>query len=167
MSATSYDNWKDLVNAVQEGLNSVLKKDVAPVAKNILSEHIKTDIYDAYTPKENGWVKKVRGKQVRATYERRNDLIKEVYAGFENSHTLFVTSGAEANTPVLGKFREHTGAFLELLESGNMGLWRGGFPRPAVSRAVADMKTNTKLEAAINDGISSYDKFSYKQTLCR
>lgn len=154
-----FSDWESLVSAVDAKATKILQKDVAPVAEDILKKHIKSDIYDVYTPKTNGWVLKVgqtangRDKYVRATYQRRNDLIDAVYSRMMGEHTLFITSKAKVNTPVSGVFANHEGAFLELLESGNMGLWRGGFPRPAVSNAQSDIDTSRDIKSAIKNGI--------------
>lgn len=54
-----FSDWESLVSAVDAKATKILQKDVAPVAEDILKKHIKSDIYDAYTPKTNGWVLKV------------------------------------------------------------------------------------------------------------
>ena len=144
------DSWEALTDVVQQRCATILDKSVAPIAKKIVKEHIKTDIYDAYTPKNNGWVMKDdRGKYVRTTYQRRNDLVKTVYSRMMGSSTLFITSRAKVNTPISGKFVHHEGAFLELLESGNMGRWKGGFPRPAIGNAQKEIDNSSKIRQVI------------------
>ena len=161
MADRFFSDWESLVSAVDAKATQILQRDVAPVAEDILKKHIKSDIYDAYTPKTNGWVLKVgttasgKDKYVRTTYQRRNDLIDAVYSRMMGKHTLFITitSSAKVNTPLFGKFKNHEGAFLELLESGNMGLWRGGFPRPAVMNTQNEIDTSHEIKSAIQNGI--------------
>ena len=161
MADRFFSDWESLVSAVDAKATQILQRDVAPVAEDILKKHIKSDIYDAYTPKTNGWVLKVgttesgKDKYVRTTYQRRNDLIDAVHSRMMGKHTLFITitSSAKVNTPLFGKFQNHEGAFLELLESGNMGLWRGGFPRPAVMNTQNEIDTSHKIKSAIQNGI--------------
>lgn len=49
-----YSNWDSLVEAARSKCATILEKDVAPVAKEILKKHIQSDIYDVYTPTPNG-----------------------------------------------------------------------------------------------------------------
>lgn len=149
MSDVYLSDWESLVKSVNDKASKILEKDVAPVAEEILKEHIKSDIYDVYTPKENGWVD---GK----TYERRNDLEDGVKSILQNNNTLCVTSTTKASPSVLDGYsfrNRYTGAFLKLLESGNMGIWKGGFPRPAVSNTEKDFETNSEIKEAIKNGI--------------
>ena len=61
---TDYANWEALTAAAQKKCEGILQRDVAPVAAEILRKHILSDIYGAYTPKQNGWVG-------GSTYQRR------------------------------------------------------------------------------------------------
>lgn len=156
----SFSDWESLVSAVDASVSQILEMDVAPVAEDILKKHIKSDIYDAYTPKTNGWVLKTgdktksgKDKYIRTTYRRRNDLIDAVYSRMQGSHTLFISSSAVADTPLFGNSRKYEGAFLQLLESEDMGLWRGGFPRPAVTNAQKEIDASQKIRSAIKRGI--------------
>lgn len=159
MADRFFSDWESLVSAVDAKATQILQRDVAPVAEDILKKHIKSDIYDVYTPKENGWVLKAettasgRDKYVRITYQRRNDLIDAVSSRMMGKHTLFISSNAKVNTSLFGTFQHHEGAFLELLESGNMGLWRGGFPRPAVTNTQNEIDTSHEIKSAIQNGI--------------
>ena len=149
MSDLYFSDWESLVKSVNDKASEILEKDVAPIAEEILKEHIKSDIYDVYTPKENGWVD---GK----TYERRYVLGDGVKSTLEDSDTLLVTSTATASPSVFGDHSfddKYDGAFLELLESGHMGIWKSGFPRPAVSNTEKDFETNSEIKEAIANGI--------------
>lgn len=152
-----YEDWDALASAVQKQCATILDKNVAPIAKEIVRKHIKTDIYDAYTPKENGWV---NADGARATYERRYSLLKQdaVYHKFSNTRRdeILVTSDVTASPAIAKGWSFHThgrpGAFLKLLESGNMGLWAGGFPRPAIGNAQKEVDDNERIIAAMMDG---------------
>lgn len=151
MGRTDFGSWEELVNAVNYEAKNILLADVAPVAKEVFKEHIQTDIYDAYTPKENGWVG-------HKTYERRYVLPDNVIAMLEDSETLVVTSIATASKPIVkGSIFEdrEVGAFLHMIEYGDMGIWKKGFPRPAVKKTEADFKKNREIEAAIKRGIKN------------
>lgn len=154
MADKFFADWDSLVNAVNKVASNVLKNDVAPVAEDILVKHIKSDIYDAYTPKQNGWV---TPQGLPTTYVRRHVLEGSVTSYLiGNKDTLFVTSRATASQSVVKghSFRNrYDGSFLKLLESGNMGIWRGGFPRPAVKNTQDDIDRSRRITSAIRQGI--------------
>ena len=154
MQTKYYSDFESLTQSIEKIIPEILKEDVAPVAENILKKNVKEKIYDAYTPKPNGWVKDTGNWFIRMTYRRRNDIETGVYSRFMSNHTLFVSSEAKANTPVIGSFIESEGAFLKLLESGNMGLWKGGFSRPAVGQTQKDFSTSKDIEKSIRRGIT-------------
>lgn len=153
MANKFFDDWDSLVNAVNKVASNVLKNDVAPVAEDILIKHIKSDIYDAYTPKQNGWVTP-EGKAT--TYERRHVLERSVTSYTTNNDTLLVTSTAMASKSVVKGYsfrNRYDGSFLQLLESGNMGIWRGGFPRPAVKNTQDEIDRSRRITSIIRQGI--------------
>lgn len=144
-------DWDQLIEEVNKKASKILEKDVAPVAEDILKKHIKSDIYDVYTPKEHGWVN-------GTTYERRNILKDSVVSFLQGSNTLMVTSKKEVTaSPAVVKgwsfHNRYQGAFLKLIESGNTGIWRNGFPRPAVSNTQAEFETSSAIKSAIKRGI--------------
>lgn len=144
-----YESIDELYDAVDEKLNTILEKDVAPIVEDILRQFIRKDIYEAYTPKPGRWVS-------GSTYDRRYDLEGSVYSIVSGDNSLLVTSNATASKPVVkGSVFRHRrpGAFLELLESGNMGIWRSGFARPAVSNAQENIKNNSRVQMAIKVGL--------------
>lgn len=154
---TNYDSIEALVSAIEKRSTAiaqrVLEKYAAPIAEEIVRQHIISDIYNAYTPKENGWVDT---KGNRVTYQRRHDLENSLYYQFNGVDEILITSNAKANRSVgRQKFRHrYPGSFLELLESGNMGMWRGGFPRPAIAKAQAEIDGSTAIQKAIQYGIN-------------
>ena len=40
-----FQDWNNLVHAVNSAAGQILKDNVAPIAERILSKHIKSDIY--------------------------------------------------------------------------------------------------------------------------
>lgn len=149
MADTYFSDWDDLVNAVDSKLSVILEKDVAPIAEEILSKHIKSDIYDAYAPKENGWVN-------GTTYQRRHLLEDAVTSIMLDNNTLLVTSTATASPSIISGWSFHNryqGAFLKLIESGNTGIWKSGFPRPAVTNTQEEIDNSNKITSAIKRGI--------------
>lgn len=147
-----YGSWEELCDAAQKRCHDILKRDVAPVAKEIVKKHIQSDIYDAYTPITNGWV---GGK----TYQRRYVLGGSVYDTFINDDEIMVTSNATASKSVVPGYSFHNrrpGSFLKLLETGRMGIWRGGFPRPAIGNAQKEIDRSSAIRDAIQSGLNRY-----------
>lgn len=149
MADRFFSDWESLVSAVDAKATQILQRDVAPVAEDILKKHIKSDIYDVYTPKQNGWVN-------GTTYQRRHALEQAVTTIVQDKHTILITSTATASPAVLSGWSFHNrypGSFLKLLEVGNMGIWRGGFPRPAVTNTQNEIDTSQEIKSAIQNGI--------------
>lgn len=149
MADQLFSDWESLISAVDAKASKILKTDVAPIAEDILKEHIKSDIYDVYTPIENGWVN-------GTTYKRRHILEGAVTTIVQDKNTILITSTATASPAVVSGWSFHNrypGAFLKLLEVGNMGIWNGGFPRPAVSNTQKEFDTSQKIKSAIQKGI--------------
>jgi hypothetical protein len=145
-----FNNWESLCAAAQTKLQNVLKTDAAPVAKEIFENHIISDVYEAYTPRPGAWPPS--GEQ--STYARRFSLFAD-YAEVEGD-ALTVTSRAAASPPVVKGAVFHNrypGAFLQMLESGKTGIWKRGFPRPAVTTAPREIDRSAKLKRAITAGI--------------
>ncbi|MGN1154787.1 MAG: hypothetical protein ACI4TK_01275 [Agathobacter sp.] len=146
-----YDDWDSLVEAADKKVTRILKQDVAPVVEEIVKSHIQSDIYYAYSPQPGAWIN-------GTTYQRRHILENGVYSTVEND-TLFTTSNATASPSIIKGYsfrNRYPGAFLKLLEIGNMGIWRKGFPRPAVSNAQIEIDDNLQsgsISRAIENGI--------------
>lgn len=157
-----YDSWESLVAAAEEKCSKILESDVRPVLEKIVLRHIFEDIYSAYQPKEGGWVN-------RTTYGRRFSLLdeKNLYHELQDGgSTLMVTSWATPSPAVVPGWSFHNrrpGAFLQLLESDNLGIWHGGFPRPAITNAQRDVdrqveSTSSEIGSAIVRGIERHFK---------
>lgn len=147
----TYDDWDKLVVAAQKRCSSILKDDVAPVAKEIVRKHIQSDIYDVYTPKPNGWIN-------GSTYQRRYSLPKHMTGIVKDTLSyseILITSTALPSKSIFapGFKSSRPGAFLEMLEKGDMGFWRKNFPRPAVSNAQDEIDKSKEIERAIQKGL--------------
>lgn len=152
----SCDSWEALTDAVQQRCVTILDKKVAPIAKEIVRKHIETDIYGVYTPKENGWVT-TDGEPT--TYKRRYLLLKRgaIYHKFSKADEIMITSNVTASPAVVKgwSFRNrYPGAFLKLLETGNMGIWRGGFPRPAIGNAQKEIDKSSQISRVIREELN-------------
>ena len=151
MAGNYYGDWNSLAAAFSRATKRILKNNVAPVAEDIMRKHIKSDIYNVYTPKRGAWVN-------GTTYQRRHILESSVTSNVINQDTLFVTSTATASPAIVSGWsfnNRYDGAFLELLESGHMGIWKSGFPRPAVSNTQREFDTSKEIISAIKRGIKS------------
>ena len=130
MAIIWFDDVDDLVNAVSSVNSEDVIQRVANEVEAILLKHIKSDIYDAYTPKEGAWVG-------GTTYQRRHVLEGGIKSTLEEDGTLLTTSDAPAGQCVVKgyNFSNADSGFLQLLESGHMGIWRNGFARPVIAQA--------------------------------
>lgn len=149
MANELFSDWEELTTAISGKITEILKDNIAPVAEDILKKHIKSDIYDAYSPKENGWVN-------GTTYKRRHVLEDQITTLFQNENTILITSTATASPSILKGWSFHNrypGAFLKMIEVGDMGIWRSGFPRPAVTNAQNEIDKNEAIKNAVKDGI--------------
>lgn len=145
------DSWETLAEAVQQRCATILDKAIAPIAKEIVRKHIQTDIYEAYTPRENAWV---TSDGTPTTYKRRRLLLKRgaIYHKFSAADEIMITSNVTASPAILKGWSFHNrypGAFLKLLETGNMGIWRGGFPRPAIGNAQKEIDKSSEISRVI------------------
>ena len=135
------NDWEALVSQAQTKLDAVLQNGVAPVAEKILKERIAKDIYAAYTP---------------AYYERRHVLEQHVESNLTGCGTLLVTSTAGVSPSIIPGYtfeNRYPGAFLEMLETGNMGFWRKNFPRPAVARTQEELDKSREIDRVIRDSL--------------
>lgn len=142
------DRWFDSIDDLFQAIGGVEIIDEAQMGavieegKNVLYKHIQSDIYGAYTPKPGGWVG-------GTTYARRNSLSKgSLIAINEPDGTITITSTAVPGDPVgRGSIRKEPGSLLQLIEGNRHGLWRGGFPRPAVSNAQKEIDSGALMSA--------------------
>lgn len=149
-----FEDWESMNQAAQDICGDILMKYVAPVMEDIVKQHIRDDIYGVYTPIPNGWV---NGE----TYQRRHVLEHSMYKELQgrNNDTVMVTSIASPSKSVVRGYSFHNrrpGMFLKLLEGPNMGIWRNGFPRPAISNAQKEIDNSKEIQSAIQNGIDKY-----------
>jgi len=141
MQSNPAGDWVALVEQAQANLDYILQHDVSPIAERILAERIQADIYDVYTP---------------SYYQRRHVLEDNIAGDLISPGTLLVTSTAGASPSIIPGYtfeNRYPGAFLEMLEVGNMGFWRRDFPRPAVSMAQGEVDRSSEIRSAIKAGI--------------
>lgn len=159
MAIKYYSTWNGIISATEKEIKNILTKDIKPVGEKILKEHIKTDIYVASTnkgfPRYGKWVN-------GTTYQRRHVLENSIWTDIsptkaEGGFVLTVTSNATASPSVVKGYSFHNrypGSFLKLLESGNLGIWRSGFPRPVISNTQDDFNSGTEISKAITEAIT-------------
>lgn len=146
MAITWFDNIDDLVNAVSSINSEDVIQRVANEVETILLKHIKSDIYDAYSPREGAWVG-------GTTYQRRHVLEGGIKTTLEEDGTLLTTSDAPAGQCVVKgyNFSNADSGFLQLLESGHMGIWRNGFARPVIANAQKEVDESTKIKSILEN----------------
>ena len=138
MAGGVYDSVEEFLAAVEAAIPTVAEEYIAPYIEDILSAHIESDIYGVYSPKPNGWV--------HGTYHRRHALTGAIQSTFSGG-VLSTTSTAAPSPSITGAgtWGSAQGAFFDLLASGNMGLWRGGFARPAIPQAQAEVDASADV----------------------
>lgn len=119
-------------------VKTVLIDYVAPVVEDILRKHIQDDIYGAYSP---------------TSYVRRGSLTGTITSRMIADDELLVTAISQPNAPAHGWASSGEGAFLYMLEVGDLGWWRKGFPRPAISNAQKEVDASAAVERAKKAGI--------------
>lgn len=128
-----------LRTAVRRSVEKVVLMDyVAPVVENILRKHIEKDVYKAYAPR---------------VYKRRDSLTSTVTSGMISSNELLVTATSQPNKPASGWVSSGDGAFLYMIEKGDLGWWRKGFSRPAISNAQREVDHSSAVKQAKKAGL--------------
>lgn len=148
MDITWFEDVDSLANAMKSINTDEIVRSVAPEVEAILLKHIESDIYDSYTPREGAWVG-------GTTYQRRHVLEGGIKSTLEADGTLLTTSDAPAGQSVVKgyMFSNANSGFLQLLESGHMGIWKNGFARPAVSNAQKEVDGSARIKAIFRDGV--------------
>lgn len=149
-----HNTYEGLCLEAQNRCRLILEEYVAPVATEIVKKHIQRDIYDKYTPKKGAWVN-------GSTYERRYSLLQDgagdgIYTSIVAPDEILITSDTRANDSVVRGRRfttEYPGAFLAFFEQNNFGVWKNGFPRPAISNAQKEIDKSSAINQAIQRGI--------------
>jgi len=143
-------SFKMLAKLINDDLRVMLESDVAKYMEDVLREHIYSDIYDVSQPGENKWLH-------HTTYRRRYGLPQRVRAYTnKRGNIVRVTSTATARNPIYDGSRWGApGAFLNMLQEGNMGFLSqythyGYFPRPALENAQHEIETSGIILAMIS-----------------
>lgn len=138
--ARTYNNLDKLSKAAIDAatVKTVLMDYVAPVVEEILRKHIQEDVYGAYSP---------------TLYVRRGSLTSTITSRMIADDELLVTATSQPNAPAHGWASSGEGAFLYMLEVGDLGWWRKGFPRPAISNAQKEVDESAAVEQAKKAGI--------------
>lgn len=147
-------------------VNDIMMNEVADKVAEILLKHIQSDIYDAYSPKVTrwgswratppGWVR-LNDREVQ--YSRRGSLMYDALGMYRamQGDELFVTADAEANEAVYGSWSpQGHGSFLQMLESGPGPVWKGAFPRPAISNAQEEVDSSPEIQEAFRRGLKRH-----------
>lgn len=148
---SEHGDWESLTSAAQEIADTILLNNVLPVAEDIFRRHIQTDIYDKYSPQPGAWVH-------GTTYQRRHVLERSLDHCITDGDTLWVYPTASASHSIIAGHSVYGGAegFLKLLETGKMGIWKRGFPRPVVSLVQKEYDTSSMIRDAIRRGVKEY-----------
>lgn len=145
----------ELMNGISgAAAEQILRDYIAPVMWDILQKHISTDIYGAYTPKQDAWI---GGR----TYNRRYSLIGDggMVTSMLAPDEIMVTSNAAPDGPLAGSWSDFAqgGGFLAMLENGYMGFWTKTtgrtLPRPAISNAQKEIDDSPEIRAALKRGL--------------
>lgn len=146
------ETYDELIAQAQAVVDEALNNEIGLWGRGVLQASIWNDVYRAYTPRPYGWVaytgqQDENGNPVYrkgVTYKRRYDLPSSVYSELKEPGVLFISTKAKPRPsiwPTSSYDNNRAGAFLELLagnpskKNGGMGLWHGGFPRPALKHA--------------------------------
>ena len=143
-----FDDLETLMTHVGGDIPVSVSEDVAREVEKILRKHIQSDIYGAYRPQSGMWV-------YGTTYVRRSYLEDYVYHEILPDGTLLVSSNAVANQSIVPgyEFSNEENGFLQLLESGHMGIWRNGFPRPVIANAQKEADNSPVIRAIAEKGM--------------
>lgn len=144
MDITWFEDVDSLVDSLRKFDSEEVVRAVADEVERILLKHIKSDIYDAYTPREGAWVG-------GSTYQRRHVLESGIKSTLEEDGTLVTTSDAPAGQSVVKgyNFSNADSGFLQLLESGHMGFWKKGFARPVVANAQKEVDESARIRSIL------------------
>lgn len=153
MASGVYESIEEFEAALMAAIPDVLLNEVGDYVEDVLSLHIQSDIYGAYTPKPGGWINDT-------TYQRRHALEWGIQSTIEASGHEVVLGTTSVSAPSPAIIRGHStwgsedGAFLDLLASGNMGISGCQFPRDAIAGAQAEVDASIgMIDALFEQGL--------------
>ena len=142
-------NLQELRNEIMKRVNTSLKEDVGEKVKEIMLEHIETDVYNAYEPK---------------TYSRRSDdgglsdpdniVVQREYDGIVSIEN--VTVGREFYFQDREAIRSDNAdsPLTPIIETGKgYDYWNKSFPRPFVKNTVDEIVQDKIIENTLKKGL--------------
>lgn len=142
-------NLQELRNEIMKRVNASLKEDVGEKVKEIMLEHIETDVYNAYEPK---------------TYSRRGDdgglsdpdniVVQREYDGAVSIEN--VTVGREFYFQDREAIRSDNAdsPLAPIIETGKgYDYWNKSFPRPFVKNTVEEIVQDKIIENTLKEGL--------------
>jgi hypothetical protein len=132
----TFDNLKDLEKFLNEKIRKSLANEVADVARDTMSDHVKSDVYDVYEPSQ---------------YERTGDLYKDISTTMKNDNTLIVKNESrdEESGRLIAPVVEY-GVGYEWEESRIYNMQP--FPRPFVENTAKELEKG-KAKHALAEGL--------------
>jgi hypothetical protein len=126
-----FNTWEELEKFLNQKINKALAKEVADVARDTMSDHVVSDVYEKYEPTQ---------------YQRSGDLYKDVKTTMINENTLEVENTARD---------EESGRLIApVVESGVGYEWESSriynmqpFPRPFVENTAKELENGLAKEA--------------------
>ena len=153
-----FKSFESLAAAANRSCRQIMDKDLAPAIKQMLKEHIQSDIYEANPPPKPGaWVG-------GGTYVRRHMAEKKIlHSFFESSGEsgwMLVTSYAGPSKAILTGYHVYnnrSGALFRLLENN----WRGFLrrkrkPAMVIPNVQRELATDARVSEAIKRGLRKH-----------
>jgi hypothetical protein len=131
-----FKSLADIEKYLNQKIKKSLSNEVADVARDTMSKHVMSDVYQAYEPTQ---------------YQRTGDLYKDISTAMKNDNTLEIENVARD---------EETGRLIApVVESGEGYEWEKSriyqmqpFPRPFVENTAKELESGLAKEA-LADGL--------------
>jgi hypothetical protein len=131
-----FKSLADLEKYLNQKIKKSLSNEVADVARDTMSKHVMSDVYQAYEPTQ---------------YQRTGDLYKDISTTMKNDNTLEIENVARD---------EETGRLIApVVESGEGYEWKKSriyqmqpFPRPFVENTAKELENGLAKQALV-DGL--------------
>jgi hypothetical protein len=131
-----FNSLKDLEKFLNEKIKKSLAKEVADVARDTMSDHVQSDVYNKYEPSQ---------------YQRTGDLYKDISTTMKNDNTLVIENTARD---------EESGRLIApIVEEGVGYEWESSriyqmqpFPRPFVENTAKELE-NGKAKESLKQGL--------------
>lgn len=128
---TTFNSISDLEKYLNEKIRNALASEVADVARDTMSDHVQSDVYDKYTPSQ---------------YVRSGDLYKDIKTTMVNDNTLTIEDDARD---------EESGRYIAPVVEDGVGYeWTDSriynmqpFPRPFVENTAKALENGLAREA--------------------